>query len=184
MKTARIQLGFTLIETLVAISVLMTAVVGPLVLAARSLSGSSYVRDQITAYYLAQEALDVVRSVRDDNSLQSLAWDTNIRPVCTDGCTVDAFATLDPRLEACTPGAPSSCVVLETVDQDSDIRFFHEGSKAGGVDSIFRRYITISAPDATVPNNQGEAIVTATVTWSSGLIPRTLVLKSNLFDWK
>lgn len=174
--------GFTLIETLIAVSILMTAIVGPLVFTARSLSGSSYVRDQIAAYYLAQEALDVVRSVRDNNSLVSENWDTMIKAQCNEGCTVDAFS-LDQRLEECSPTNPTSCVVLRT---DSDgLRFYHQGSKSGGTDSIFRRYVTYTNSDLTQePNDQSEAVITVTVKWMSGLIPRTLVLKENMFDWK
>ena len=62
--------GFTLIETMVAISILMVAIVAPMSLAAQSLSAAYYARDQITAFYLAQEGIEVVRSVRDTNILK------------------------------------------------------------------------------------------------------------------
>ena len=47
--------GFTLIETLVAISLLMVAIVAPMSLTARSLATAYYARDQITAFHLAQK---------------------------------------------------------------------------------------------------------------------------------
>jgi prepilin-type N-terminal cleavage/methylation domain-containing protein len=59
--------GFTLIETLVAISLLMLALVAPMTLAAQSLAAAYYSRSQITGFYLAQEGIEVVRSVRDAN---------------------------------------------------------------------------------------------------------------------
>ena len=49
--------GFTLIETLVAVSLLTVAIVAPMTLTARSLSAAYYARDQITAFHLAQEAI-------------------------------------------------------------------------------------------------------------------------------
>ena len=57
--------GFTLIETMVAITVLMTAIVGPMEIASKALFSSYYARDQITAYYLAQEGIEIVRAKRD-----------------------------------------------------------------------------------------------------------------------
>lgn len=62
--------GFTLIETLVAISLLTVAIVAPMSLASQSLSAAYYARDQITAYNLAQEGIEAVRAVRDGQILQ------------------------------------------------------------------------------------------------------------------
>lgn len=50
--------GFTIIETLVAITILMIAVAGPLTIAQKSLMASIYARDQIVASYLAQEVME------------------------------------------------------------------------------------------------------------------------------
>lgn len=61
--------GFTIIESLVAVSVLMIAVTGPLALAARGLSYSQYAKDQITAFYLASEAIEAVKNIRDANMI-------------------------------------------------------------------------------------------------------------------
>ena len=49
--------GLTLVETLVAISVLLMAVVGPMVIYSKSITNTRYAGDQITAYYLAQEGM-------------------------------------------------------------------------------------------------------------------------------
>lgn len=67
--TARIR-GFTLIETLVAISLLSIAIVAPMSLTSQSLSAAYYARDQITAFNLAQEGLEAVRAIRDGQILQ------------------------------------------------------------------------------------------------------------------
>lgn len=52
---------------MVAISLLMLALIPPMSLAAQSLTAAYYARNQITAFYLAQEGIEVVRAVRDDN---------------------------------------------------------------------------------------------------------------------
>lgn len=67
--------GFTLIEVLVAIFVLITAVVVPLTIGSKAFAYSNFVRDQSTASYLAQEAMEYMRLLRDNASLDPLTSD-------------------------------------------------------------------------------------------------------------
>lgn len=69
MMNVRRHTGFTLIETLVAVSLLTIAIVAPMTLTQQSLSSAYYARDQITAYNLAQEGIESVRAVRDSQIL-------------------------------------------------------------------------------------------------------------------
>jgi len=57
--------GFTLVETFVAISVLFIAVLGPMGLLSKSISDSMFAQNQITSYYLAQEAMEIIVFLRD-----------------------------------------------------------------------------------------------------------------------
>ena len=72
------EAGFTLIETLVAVSFLIFAIVAPMTLVSKSLSSALYARDQVTAYNLAQEGIEVVRAVRDGHILQNALSGTSI----------------------------------------------------------------------------------------------------------
>ncbi len=63
--------GFTLLETLAALSVLTFAMVGPVTLTVYSIRSASFSQNQITAFYLAQEAMEYVRNRRDSNALQN-----------------------------------------------------------------------------------------------------------------
>lgn len=65
--------GFTILETLVAISILVLALTAPLAIVAQALQSSYYARDQVTAYFLAQEAVEFLRNKRDNAGLQSAA---------------------------------------------------------------------------------------------------------------
>lgn len=60
--------GFTLIESLVALSILMVVLTASLSGVSRSLSDASDIRDRITATYLNQDALEFLRMVRDTNA--------------------------------------------------------------------------------------------------------------------
>ena len=69
--TIHLNAGFTLIETLVAVSLLSVAIVAPMSLTTKSLAAAYYARDQIVAFHLAQEAVETVRHFRDNNILQT-----------------------------------------------------------------------------------------------------------------
>lgn len=88
--------GFTLIEVLVAIFILITAVVVPLTIGSKAYAYSNFVRDQSTASYLAQEAVEYIRLQRDNASLQALpftdAWEsfsTKVKDCGDYGCSID-----------------------------------------------------------------------------------------------
>lgn len=63
--------GFTILETLVAIAILILAITAPLAIIAQALRSSYYARDQVTAYYLAQEAIEFIRNNRDNVGLEA-----------------------------------------------------------------------------------------------------------------
>lgn len=52
--------GFTLIETFVAVTILMITVLGPMSLLSSALQDSRYIKDQMTASFLAQEGVELM----------------------------------------------------------------------------------------------------------------------------
>ncbi len=81
MFNKRRQSGFTLIEAMVALVVLTTAM-APLLHLANSATNSAFViRDNMIAAGLAQEQIEVIRAIRDSNWLNSRAFDAGL----TDG---------------------------------------------------------------------------------------------------
>ena len=54
--------GFTIIETLVAITILMIAIAGPLTIAQKGFIASIYARDQVTASFLAQDMMEAIKN--------------------------------------------------------------------------------------------------------------------------
>ncbi len=74
-KILKLNKGFTLVETLVAISIFTGSVLGLLALTGGSISNTNYARDRIVATFLAQEGLEYMRNLRDTYVLfQSNGW--------------------------------------------------------------------------------------------------------------
>ena len=57
--------GFTLIEALIAIFIFSVALVSLITITAKGITGTTQARDQITAQFLAQEGIELMRNYRD-----------------------------------------------------------------------------------------------------------------------
>lgn len=100
--------GFTLLETMVAVSILTLSIAGPLLSASRAIVLAEISRDQLTASYLAQEGIEYVRTMRDDTYLQdyqagvanlsTTAWSDFVGGAGATAITqcISASCTLDP----------------------------------------------------------------------------------------
>lgn len=166
--------GLTLIETLVAITILTVAIVAPMSLTIQSLAASYYARDQVVAFHLAQEAIESVRAARDANILKiALAEvDVSCSPVsilC--GIPIDTDFTVDTRdnsMTVCTGVCPN----LQT---DGNLY----GYETGWVDTNIRRTVHASY----TPGASDEITLNVTVYWQSGNKTRTFTLSSQLYRW-
>ena len=61
--------AFTLVETLVAISIFTMSILGLISILASCVSDISYAKQKIVASYLAQEGIEYVRNIRDNDVL-------------------------------------------------------------------------------------------------------------------
>jgi len=66
--------GFTLVESLVAISILMLAIVGPMTVANKALTAAIDAERQTYAYNLAQEELEYINNEKDNSTDTNPAW--------------------------------------------------------------------------------------------------------------
>lgn len=64
------QSGFSLVETLVAISLLLIMIVGPMAISAKTAKSTSFASEQVQAFFLAQEGLELAQKARDDYQLR------------------------------------------------------------------------------------------------------------------
>ena len=165
--------GFTLVETLVAISLLAIAIVAPMSLTTQSLVGAYYARDQVTAFFLAQEAIEGVRSVRDSNVLTTaLGTPTDLMsgiPASGAPFTVDAH-TVPVTMTVCS----GTCPPIQT---DGELY----GYQNGWSDTNFTRSVTATYVPSTSNN---EIKISVTVVWqTAALQQRTFTLSENLYRW-
>lgn len=153
--------GFTILETLVAITILVVSLTAPLTIVSQALRSSYYARDQVTAYFLAQEAVEFLRNKRDSVGLQrstpSENWiDTFNAYTTPTGLTVediinesgstllksylirDSSAEGGYRLVKCNPTCPA---VSYDPSSTSGVLY---GSNNYTDESIFVREITVS----------------------------------------
>ena len=161
--------GMTLVETLVAISVLMVAVSGALTLANKSLQTGRITKDRMVATYLAEEGVELVRNIRDENFLAGTNWINGLNGVCTNtnGCRIDATNMV---VSSCS----ATCPPLNYDDATGIYAY-----NGAWPDSPFVRIIKVD----TIPSAPDEILVTVTVSWTHGLITNNFVLKDILFNW-
>lgn len=165
-NTAHSNKGFTLIETLVAISILLIAVVGPMSFMGDSLSQIYVARDQAVASNLAQEGIEGVRQIRDSKLLErwiagtsaagyvapaTPIWDEPItqNPNCATGCTLEVSPS--PALTLCS-GACTGVLYRTSTGAFTHI-------STGNTQTQFSRLMR-----ATIINTN-EITVISTVTW-------------------
>lgn len=174
-KALRRVKGFTLIETLVAVLLLSTAIAGPLTIAAKGLSAALIARDQMVAFYLAQDAVEYVRFVRDSNKLAGSPWLTGLDACLgASGCTVDPSAG---TVAACS----GTCSVINKYDAGSGHVYFSY-TLGTPTPQQFKRTVTLAAPPT---GETTEEVLTVAVSWraQSG-VTRTISVRENLLDWQ
>lgn len=174
------QKGFTVLESIVAIMILSLGVSGAFSAIQQSLSQSIIAKDEVKAFYLAQEAIEIIRNKRDNNQLAIIGGGTNnwlsgIAGVAGDPCyfgktcRADATGPSSIYLYSCS-GGWDSCSYLSQ-NQTTYIYAY------SGTVSNFRREIQIESV------NVNEIMVTVRVSWKKGLINKEFKIKTHLFNW-
>ena len=152
--------GFTLIETIVAVGIIVIGLVSALGAITTSLFYISNIGDRLIAANLAAEGLEVVRNIRDNNWLVNLSWNNGL----VDG---DYQASYDSTAMTSYSGNP---LLL-----DSGTGLYSYSSGAG---TLFVRKISISNLSSY------EIRVISTVTWQRRGITYSNSAENHLFNWK
>lgn len=166
-----------MVETLVAITILIFSITAATTATQTALSNSIFARNQVVAFFLAQEAVEYIRNTRDTNVLQASNWLSGFASpgtACEFGkvCTVDATVGTS-AFSTCTSGA-GTCPVLR--QSTSGIPLY--GYNGTWSPSIYRREITLQQIGAD------EIAVIVNVTFSKGLLSRTITVRESVFNWQ
>ena len=182
--TAKIsrQRGFTLLETMIAIAVLLIGVVGPISIIGDALSKIYFARDQAIAVNLAQEGIEAIRQARDTNILKGNAWETGFTPSqCgvsfTKACVIDfSSAGVGANIQSCG-GACTATESLVYTNSDGLYHQYQSSVPGTAVATIFHRTVKAQTISTT------EDKVTSTITWTTGNIPGSVSVSESIFRW-
>lgn len=180
--------GFTLVETLVAISIFTMSILALLSILSQGISNTNYAKRKIIASYLAQEGIEYMRNMRDtfvlyDGTSSQNGW-TNfnnklVNVSCpTNGCYFDD-QNLDynshsqqmvsvATLFDCNASCPTLLYDANTGSYNYNI---------SGVDSGFIRKIKVTQINAD------ETKVLSTVYFTQGSGNYNITFSEDLFNW-
>jgi len=151
--------GFTLLETIVAVGLIVVGLVAALALITTSLFYVSNIQDRLAVANLTAEGIEVVRNIRDNNWLQSRAWNYGL----TNG---DYQVTYDST-------APSSFSGSSLLLDSSGVYNYTSGTAT----SYVRKISIANLSDY-------EIRIIATVTWQRRGITYSSSAEEHLFNWK
>jgi len=175
--------GFSLVETLVAITILLIVITGPLTLVSNSARSTNFANDQVIAYFLAQEGLEIAQAARDDLLIPTfdtgysggVAWDIfantsgTYQQCFSGGCGLylisnDSGGDNDPNgavdVVNCVSTNVTNCQLHITSNNDERAKYTHEVT-TDTEPSKYTRVITMNETDP------GQIEVVSRVSWRS-----------------
>jgi Tfp pilus assembly protein PilV len=161
--------GYSLVEVMVAITILMLSILGPITIAVKSYQSAQYARQQTTAFFLAQEGITAVNTIRNnsaatgytDASFDPWAWTSD--PLIS-ACFTASGCGMDFRDESIMSN------VVRCSDQEACRLLFNQSAPravyqhVSGEASPYRRVIRMQFA------NPEEILVESAVAWDSKLL--------------
>jgi len=183
-KTKKIKnKGFSLVETLVAITILLVTMTAPLYALTQAVLFASIARDKIIATSLAEEGIEYVRSIRDNNYLNGRFWLAGIdgtsngrnQAACMRDGTAQSACVVDVKADTVGLCLIVACPLLK-------ISTITKGYELTGAfpDSKFKRYF-VYIDDLT---NTQRKIIRMTVTWTERGKNYSVTLDNYLYNWQ
>lgn len=165
--------GQSLIEAMLAISMLTVGFLGIIVLLSRSLFISRVTSNELTAIYLAAEGIEIAKNVVDhDVYAGPPGW----------GASFGGGGDFSPDYTTCTSGGPCNPGALDPTACPGNQLLLDPAtnlySYSGSIPTPFSRCVRISFPSAD------EIQVNAIVTWSTGPVTSQVVnLEDHFYNW-
>jgi hypothetical protein len=175
--------SFTLLEVILAITVLTIAVGGSFALISQTIASVSVVQSKLTASYLAQEGIEIIKNIRDTNWLNFQLWDQSL-----DGgdYEVDYLTAILPDSLPCSPFCEYDNLELLGIDQDG----FYGYNYLLEHKPIFKRKITISDkedldkdPEKDPEEKPDRLKVSVKVLWAERGKFYSITVQEYLYNW-
>lgn len=168
--------GFSLLEVIIAISILGTGIGGAIALTTQTISTGVFVQKQMIAAHLAQEGLEAIHNIRHTNWVEE----------AEDGVTLwDAGLTNgNSCVNADSPALLNAGTCGNANREERRLYLFSDANKtfykhdALGVPTEYYRYINITS--GTDSDGKPYKLVKSTVEWGTGGI----IAEDKLYNWK
>lgn len=180
--------GFTLLETVIALGVILGGIIGPYTLATRGVVSSSSAKQKLIAFNLAQEGIELVRHMRENNVIADEAWDEGIGEGCGGGPWQIGVVKEDGSLGELECDRDLPLYYYESLS------LYNQSSQLFGVlgaPTPFKRKIEIKHPiPASDPeytpgiNPTQQMLVRSIVEWQHRSITQRVVLDEIMFNWE
>ena len=177
-KINKLNTGFTLVETLVAISIFSISILGMMSVLGSSIANTNYAKRKVVATYLAQEGIEYIRNMRDT----AVLYTNN-----GNGWTNDFKAKA--KIASCKNDTNQACGIVKPLPFDVKICSSLSGCKLyinnGGYDTVssgidsgfFRKFWA----EEITPNE--EIKIFSKVEWKQGSGDYNITFSENLFNW-
>ena len=173
------QKGFTLVEVLVAISLLLMVIVGPLQILTRTNNSTAFATEQLTAWFLAQEGLELAQQARDgymllyfkDSATTPSPWSSfkaGTYLKCFTGTGCDIVINNSGAVTVADCATPANCLlyVSSSIDPATGRSSYQHLDKTTA--SPYTRVITMKQTGTAGSGRGREIAATSTVTWRTG----------------
>lgn len=146
--------GFSFIEVMLSVFLISVGLISVMGLVSASLRNSIDSRDQTVASLLAEEGVEVMRNIRDNNCLEKCGYGTSFNniPVNNTNCIVDS-GTTSMSASDCDKSLADETLYYSSAGLYNKGKF--------GTSTKFKRRIDINSPSS------GEIVVTSMVSWGS-----------------
>lgn len=177
--------GFTLVETLVAIAIFATSIVGLISVTARGVNDNVFVKNKLIASYLAQEGVELVRNMRDTSLLPENAVSWNVFLNNTDHWIGNCYRTSPANTDACTiDGTETVLDAVECIDGVCPALGFDSATNSYTYNTIDSSNFTRTIYAQQAGNeNPDEILVVSEVTWDQGENTHKVRYQANLLNW-
>ncbi|HHD92305.1 MAG TPA: prepilin-type N-terminal cleavage/methylation domain-containing protein [Candidatus Portnoybacteria bacterium] len=165
--------GFTLLETIIAITIIAVTSIALVGLGASTSKQGSYLINKTIATHLAQEGLELVRNIRDTDTItSSTPWDKGINSITSGTINYNSSPTLNN-----IPSNPSNVKVCgNTCRLYFDANGFYTHTITGNPTNFYRMINVVSG--ATVDT------ITSEVKWIDHGKSYTIKVTTKLYDWQ